>query len=135
MNCILKRTDYLAEGIFGELTDSNGNTLAVTLEHSYDSGDGPSCYIPKLSRGIYTCVRHAPNRLPYYTFEVQNVPNFQRKPVTGILIHIGNYNSDSDGCVLLGDERNGDMIMNSKATFQKFMDLQVGVEEFTLTVV
>lgn len=133
MNLTLKRTDYIADGIFGVLCDENYNQIAVTLEHAF--GVEPGTYVPKVARGIYTCSLHAPNRLPYTTFELQNVPNFQGKPVTGVLIHIGNYNHDSDGCILVGSERNGDMIMDSKVTFQKIMELQTGLEEFTLTIV
>jgi len=133
MNLILKRTDFIDTGIFGLLTDTDGNQVAVTLEHAFDSGNGDGTYAPKIPNGVYTCQR-SQHRLEgmdhdFTTFQIMNVPNH-----TNILFHWGNYNQDSDGCVLLGNERNGDMIMNSKVTFQKFMDLQNGLDTFTLTV-
>lgn len=93
---------------------------------------------PKVAAGVYTCVRHAPNRLPYVTFELQGVPDFQGNPVTGILIHIGNFNKDSDGCILLGAVLYAItepwMIRSSTPTFNKFMALQSSVDSFTLTI-
>lgn len=141
MNLKLKRLSFDADGIFGTLTDESGNEVAKTLEHSYDSGLGNGSYVPKVSAGTYTCLRHPPNRLPYETFELQNVPPFQGKPVDGILIHIGNYNEDSIGCILVGrnivpnpDVSHQNMITSSKNTFLKITDLQKGLDSFILTV-
>lgn len=142
MNVKLLRTDYNEFGIFGELSDESGNKFAVTLEHAYPETKAlPKefiLYSPKIAAGTYICKRHAPNRLPYETFELQNVPNFQDHHVDGVLIHIGNYNKDSIGCILLGKSKlkldRGMMITGSKETFQKFMDLQKDVSEFTLTI-
>jgi hypothetical protein len=134
MNLKLTRNDSNANGIFGVLTDEANNQIAVTLEHSYDTGNGNGSYGPKTPPGVYVCKRSS-HRLhnmdhDFTTFEVTNVPGH-----TNILVHWGNYNADSDGCILVGDERNGDMIMNSKVTFAKFMSLQDGVDQFTLTIV
>jgi hypothetical protein len=128
---ILTRTSYEESGIYGTLQDDQGNQIAVTLEHSYQDGDN---FVPKVASGTYTCSLHAPNRLPYTTYELQDVPDFQGNPVTGILLHIGNYNQDSDGCILLGQSRQGNMIINSKVTFDAFMASLNGIESFTLTI-
>ena len=57
---------------------------------------------------------------------------------TNILIHAGNYNNDSEGCILLGDSvimsGRGQMITNSKVTFAKFMDLMKDQDSFFLMV-
>ncbi len=66
----------------------------------------------------------------FETFEIRGVPGH-----TGILFHWGNYNQDSDGCVLLGSARNGDMIVNSREEFANFMELQKGINNFELVVV
>lgn len=131
LNLKLERNKYTKDGVFGILYDDKGQQIAVTLEHVYLNG---TTFTAKVSHGEYTCLRHAPNRVPYETFELQNVPNFQGKPVTGILIHCGNFDKDSEGCILVGDSVSGTMITNSKATFQKLMNLQTGVDSFTLTI-
>lgn len=131
----LLRDEYIENGIFGRLLDEAGNLICYTLEHAYSSGDA---FIAKVAPGTYTCVRHAPNRLPYTTFELQDVPPFQGKPVTGVLLHVGNYNKDSDGCVLLGsniiEDEGVPMLAASKVAFDKFMTLNNTVNSFTLTI-
>ena len=141
MNLTLTRTAYRSDGIFGMLTKDDGTELAVTLEHAFPGTQAMAAFVPKVAAGVYTCIRHAPNRLPYVTFELQNVPDFQGKSVTGILIHILNYNADSDGCVGVGrrivpSDKNPSeqMITSSENTFNMIMDLQRGVDEFQLTV-
>lgn len=138
MTLTLRRNNYTPNGIFGLLLDENSNQIAVTCEHTYTQGTTNTA---KVKHGVYTCQRHAPNRLPYETFELQNVPDFQGKPVTGILLHIGNYNTDSDGCILLGDNTamvpanpKALMVTNSKVTFERFMELQKDIQTFTLTI-
>lgn len=71
----------------------------------------------------------------FQTFEIMDVPGHDN-----ILFHWGNYNKDSEGCVLLGkaevSQANGQhMITSSKETFDIFMKYLAGVNEFTLTVV
>src|SRR6266481_1747921 len=110
----LIRTDKNYNGVFGILQDSDGNNLAVTLEHSYDG-------IPKIPNGTFTCVRGS-HRLhgmtnDFITFEITGVPDH-----INILFHWGNYNKDSEGCVLLGKARVGDTITMSRLTFESFMD-------------
>lgn len=122
----LKRNDYNENGIFGILADENHIQIAVTLEHSYDSE-------PKLTNGSYMCVKgqhtleHTP--VPFQAFEITQVPLH-----TNILIHVGNYNKDSEGCVLIGKERVDDMITHSRDAFHEFMDSMAGVSTFTLVV-
>lgn len=137
MNLYLNRKQYRSDGIFGELIDEKGSLVAVTLEHAYADGEK---FVPKVASGQYDCVRHPPNRLPYETFMLENVPEFQGHPVTGILIHVGNYNDDSIGCILLGTQigfkNNGGQMITSKSldAFHKFMALQDGVATFQLIV-
>jgi hypothetical protein len=71
----------------------------------------------------------------FETFEVMNVPGHW-----GILFHVGNYNEDSEGCILVGEGlgrryKNGVMLTNSKKAFAKLMALLKDVEQFTLLVI
>jgi hypothetical protein len=50
-----------------------------------------------------------------------------------IEIHIGNLVEDTHGCILLGLERDGDMIVHSRDAFDKFM-ARMGGNPFTLTI-
>lgn len=131
MNCTLTRTAFKLYGIFGDLRDESGKLLAITLEHAYSDG---AAFVPKLAPGKYECVKHSPHRLPYETIMVTNVPDFQGSPVSGILIHIGNYNGDSEGCILLGLSAGTGCILESRHAFESFMELQKDSDKFTLTV-
>lgn len=137
MDLILTRTDERPDGIYGLLTDMNDVLVAHTLEHAYEhlAQYGPY-YAAKLPSGIYSCVRglHRLHNGPQFdTFEVTGVAGH-----SGILFHVGNYNKDSDGCVLVGSRitKNGDdwAVTQSRVAFNKFMELQKGVDVFTLTV-
>jgi|SRR6185312_7618657 len=135
MDIQLKRTDSNIFGIFGELLDSDNNKLFVTLEHAYYNPD--KTYFAKIPVGKWKCVR-GKHRLDgmlnhFETFEITGIPSH-----SGLLFHWGNYNCDSEGCILLGDKiaQNGaeKMITNSKISFNKFMELQHGVDEFWLII-
>ncbi len=134
MELKLERSQFREDGIFGQLFDEKGAELAVTLEHAYpDGGD----FWPKLPDGEYKCRRGThklPNAaLPFETFEILGVPGHR-----GILFHVGNYNRDSDGCVLVGRYvipiGNSQAISASRLVFEDFMDFLDGVNEFSLKV-
>lgn len=127
----LTRKQFREDGIFSELTDQDGKVVAQTLEHSYNN-------LPKITNGTHKCVR-GPHRLhnmteDFITFEVTGIVGH-----SDLLFHWGNYNKDSDGCILMGEtvaETNKiEMVTNSRATFAKFMASLDGVNEFELTVV
>lgn len=131
MDLTLTRTDFTPDGIFGKI--AGDGFKAYTVEHAYEAPDG-SAYVPKIPTGTYTCVR-GQHRLDHMTedfttFEVTNVPGH-----AGILFHWGNWNKDSDGCILLGSSRVSNMVTHSVDTFHNFMALQDGVDQFTLVVI
>lgn len=136
MDITLSRTDYRPDGIFGILTATKTHAfICISLEHSYNN-------LPKLAPGVYRCVR-GEHKLhdgkPLDAFMVLNVPDFEGKSVFGILFHILNFNSESEGCIGLGKQRgfktDGSwMLMKSKDAFTEFMKLQENVDEFILTV-
>ncbi len=67
------------------------------------------------------------------TFEVLNVPGR-----TNIKIHPGNFDEDTEGCILLGSSvgklRKGRAILNSGNTWKAFMNRMDGINEFHLTI-
>ncbi len=139
MDLTLIRAERRKDGVFGVLLNDKAEQIAVTLEHSYHDGKWPDeeVYISKLPPGSYQCVRgqhqlHSMNQ-PFTTFEITGVEGHKN-----ILFHVGNYNQDSDGCVLLGKYKNEvggqQMIGLSRKTFSEFMKLQEGIPTFTLTV-
>lgn len=137
MNMILIRKEFRPDGIFGELKSDGGTFDAVTLEHAYEQPDGN--FRPKIPPGQYVCFRgmHALFKVPhaFETFEIMGVPGH-----SGLLFHPGNYNNDTEGCVLLGSRVlklgfGQQMVTSSKATFEEFMHSHVGEQSFQLTVI
>jgi len=134
----LIRTDHTKDGIFGELAyDFNDNTGGyksfATLEHAYqDKPDGP--YYPKLPDGTYKLVKgvhQLEHGGPFTAFEVTGVAGH-----SGILIHPGNFNKDSNGCVLTGTHGGPEdkQIFDSKAAFDEFMTRFKDVNEMWIDV-
>lgn len=132
MDVILKRVEFRPDGIFSELLDTNGQQIAVSIEHAY-SVDSET-WEPKIPQGTYICKRRLSPHFGFEVFELMNVPNCDY-----IEIHPGNFDRDSEGCICVGEKiaeyGSCEMITNSKATFEKFMNLQSGVDQFNLTVI
>lgn len=131
MNLTLIRKDRTRDGVFSLGFDDSGEQVFVALEHAYADGSGG--WSAKIPNGTYTCVR-GKHRLhgmdeDFETFEVTGIDGH-----SGLLFHWGNWNKDSDGCILVGTSLDGVMITMSRAAFAKFMAMQDGVDEFQLTV-
>lgn len=136
MNFTLKRTSATKFGVFGQLEfDGTEELYCMTLEHAYPGSNGT--FVPKIPTGIYRCVKgshqlHSMDK-PFIAFELQDVPGH-----SNILIHMGNYNSDSEGCILVGKKpaqcEQGRMIASSVEQFKSFMQLQSACSEFMLTI-
>jgi len=129
---LLQRTNFLETGIFGSLFFYGDNEeFAKTLEHAYLQEDGK--YLPKIPAGKYWCVRgtHQISNEFFETFEIMGVPGH-----TGLLFHPGNFNNDSSGCILLGEEiSNFSMITESRNKFLEFMNALNGVTSFHIEIV
>ena len=54
-------------------------------------------------------------RFKKYTPQLMEVPSFD-----GIRIHAGNSSSSTEGCLLLGENKKVGMVLNSRATIDKF---------------
>ena len=136
MNLILTRNYARGDGIFSTLTDSLGNEIAKTLEHSYSDGNGG--FEPKIPPGQYNCVRgmHRLEKMThdFETFEITGVDGH-----SNLLFHVGNFNKDSTGCVLVGGSLESDdspcWVCHSRDAFYHFMKLQTVCNQFILTVI
>lgn len=131
MNLVLKRLACRKDGIYSELTDESGAHVAAALEHAYANPDGT--FSPKIPPGAYRCLRgaHILHGMvePFTTFEIVGVQGH-----SGLLFHWGNYNQDSDGCVLVGQAIGNNMITESRLKFASFMALQTMIDQFVLKV-
>jgi hypothetical protein len=123
----LERHEYRKDGIFGNLYSEDGEYTFTTLEHAYPS-DGVHAFEAKISEGVHPCILYLS---PKHGYEI---PLLNAEQDKGHLfeVHIGNYNEDSDGCILvgysIGHRLTGDkMLTSSKQAFKKLME--VGCEE------
>lgn len=60
-----------------------------------------------------------------YLPRLLNVPCFE-----GVLIHIGNYPKDTEGCILVGENTARGAVMNSTATFLKLYEILKSAKGF-----
>lgn len=131
---ILRRVYSAGWGIFGHLCTDDGSKFCWTLEHAYPSVSEPGKFYAKIPAGIFYCMRGmhllAGASAPFETFEIVGVPGH-----TGLLFHPGNTNLDSQGCVLLGDKIQNYAILDSRNTFERFMKLKTGIDNFRLEVI
>lgn len=132
----LIRTDFQEEGIFGKLLCKDGTLIAHTLEFSKALASPLSSkqYQAKTPPGTYVCKRTKWYRQPgeaddIETYEIMEVPGHTR-----ILFHFGNYETDTQGCILLGLKKYKNMVTHSRVAFNQFMDLVGHKETFFLTI-
>ena len=120
MKILLKRLHKTSKSTIGELS-IDGKFECYTLEDvERESKIYGKTAIPK---GTYEIVMTMSNRFKIVLPLLLNVPNFE-----GVRIHAGNYAKDTEGCILLGQNRSIDFIGNSKMALVKFAQkLKVGL--------
>jgi hypothetical protein len=126
---IIRRIATGADGTFGCIIYKN-KPFALTLEREWlGNSTGISC----IPAGNYKCKRVDSPKFGN-TFEVTNVPGR-----THILFHKGNLDSDSHGCILVG-EQFGDIkgsagILSSKQGYNELMSIMKDDIGFRLIIV
>ncbi len=127
---VLQRVAVGPEGAFGVLLRQGEPPFAVTLERTYPR-EGAS-EAPKIPAGRWRCTRSFFHRGGYATFEI-HVPGFSR-----LLFHRGNLETDSEGCVLVGErfDRFGwqSGVGQSALAHAELMTMLRGIDECELVV-
>ena len=126
---ILERFCHASYGEFGDLILPSGETLATVEQPWIQNLPNISC----IPIGTYLCKPRFYNRGGYEAVEVTEVEGRSH-----ILFHVGNFVSNSRGCILL-NERHGAMTdgtlrgVNSRKVFNHFMS-NMGKEPFSLVI-
>ena len=124
MNITLYRTLADVYGTHGHINDEQGNFLCNTIERPWlDNAPMVSC-IPD---GTYPCEPHIKSNNGQDVWILDGVPNR-----TGVLIHTGNTDGDSEGCILVGLQANAEGVLESQLALQKLKS--VLPSNFTLII-
>ena len=122
------RSPSMEDGTFGMMLDGL-TPFCLTLELEWKDNEPNESCIPD---GDYICKRVNSPKFGN-TFEVCNVPNR-----TAILIHKGNIEDDSHGCIILGEQfepLNGkNAVLSSGKAFSEFIERTNGIDEFKLSI-
>lgn len=133
---IYRLPEHPIYGTPGVMFDNDrGIPINTTLERSWKNNEPFLSCIPE-PEGEYLCKRYHSEKYPD-TFEITGVKNRTR-----CLFHPGNIDTDSEGCVLVGEKFDPIMkdgvpdygIAESKDGFKQFMDSLKGVETFKLII-
>jgi hypothetical protein len=127
----LVRVCIAPEGAFGVLLVAGLPIGPVTLERTYPLAEsaprGPQFL--KIPAGRYRCKRTRFVHGNYDTYEVTGVVGHDR-----LLFHIGNEESDVDGCIGVGQRFSRFAIRESRLGFAQFMQIMGGRQSFELLV-
>jgi hypothetical protein len=112
ISLLVRREEYSPNSTQGELF-INGAQFCYCLEPRKDQSAGKPFCIPS---GTYQVTLELSPRFGFVTPHIQDVPNF-----TEIEIHPGNYPHDTEGCLLVGAEKDTDFVGISLPTFNNLM--------------
>src|SRR4029077_462529 len=120
-NIYLTRLDSSDAGVFGK------------VELDWDSWNGVSLerMVVEIPTGTYALEWHWSDHLNAKVPMLLNVPGRSY-----ILLHWGNTQNCSDGCILIGKQRDGEAIDNTRAACSQLFSLinSVGIENCQLTI-
>ena len=107
------------------------NFICNTLEDKVRAPDVKIQNKTAIPEGTYQVVIDFSNRFQRMMPRICDVPNF-----TGIRIHPGNTDKDTNGCILLGKktEQPTDWLSNSRSYFDKFFELIRTDPDLTITI-
>ena len=105
----------------------DGNYFCDTLEDTvrdlnkngkFDNGEKKVYAKTAIPYGTYEIKWTYSPRFKKYTPQLMNVPSFE-----GIRTHSGNTSADTEGCLILGENKQVGKVLNSRATINKFYPL------------
>ena len=102
---------YFCDTIEDTVRDINKNG-------KFDNGEKKIHSKTAIPYGIYEIKWTYSPRFKKYTPQLMNVPSFE-----GIRIHAGNTSSDTEGCLILGENKQVGKVLNSRATINKFYSI------------
>ena len=123
MKLTLKRIALRSTYTIGRLY-VDGNYFCDTLEDTvrdlnkngkFDNGEKKVYAKTAIPYGTYEIKWTYSPRFKKYTPQIMNVPSFE-----GIRIHSGNTSADTEGCLILGENKQVGKVLNSRATINKF---------------
>ena len=123
MKLTLKRIALRSTYTIGRLY-VDGNYFCDTLEDTvrdlnkngkFDNGEKKVYAKTAIPYGTYEIKWTYSPRFKKYTPQLMNVPSFE-----GIRIHSGNTSDDTEGCLILGENKQVGKVLNSRATINKF---------------
>lgn len=126
MKLTLQRTRVSKTCTFGELSIDR-TFECYTLEDLIREVKTPK--ETAIPAGEYKVILSFSNRFKKELPELLDVPNF-----TGVRIHSGNTNEDTEGCILVGQSCYLDTITNSRAAMKTLMEKLKTANDISITV-
>lgn len=111
----LFKTDKSTIGVLVAQSASFIRLTAYSLEPPIRTDDVKPRAIPV---GVYKVTLYQSPKRGYKVALLHDVAGFE-----AIEIHIGNFPKDTEGCILLGNHRGPDEVLDSEVIFQKLMAL------------
>ena len=87
----------------------------TTKSGKFDNGEQKIKGKTAIPYGTYEIKWTYSPRFKKYTPQLMNVPSFE-----GIRVHAGNTSADTEGCLILGENKQVGKVLNSRATINKF---------------
>jgi len=130
VNLLIIRDTFTEKSTIGKLF-INGESFCDTLENPYINNERNISCIPEGQYKVRLRLARESATRDYLHLLVQDVPN--RK---WILVHIGNYPSQTQGCILVGNGREQDAVNNSRLAMDLVMKeiLNLGGENINLII-
>lgn len=99
---------YFCDTLEGTVRDTNKSG-------KFDNGEQKIKGKTAIPYGTYEIKWTYSPRFKKYTPQLMNVPSFE-----GIRVHAGNTSADTEGCLILGENKQVGKVLNSRATINKF---------------